>query len=477
MKLPISYFDKKMTGDLLQRINDHHRIESFLFGGTLSTIFSILNLLIFSIVLLVYSPMIFFFFWIGSIFFFLWIVFFMKKRAEIDYRSFHERAANQGREMELIQGMQEIKLHNAERQKRWQWELIQIRIFKLRIRSLAISQFQNTGSSIINEGKNLLISFYSSLMVINGELSLGSMLSISYIVGQLNGPISELISFMHQLQDAKLSFQRLNEIHSKPDEESSFSNDYESNNFNGDIEVKNCSFRYDLNISRPILDNVSFKIPYGKVTAIVGSSGSGKTTLMKLLIKFYEPEKGEIIVGGKALNTISHSAWRNAIGVVMQEGFIFSESIAKNIAVRDLDIDNQRLIASADKANILEFIQSLPLGFNTKIGNDGTGLSSGQKQRILIARAIYRNPEILFLDEATSSLDANNEKRITQNIQDFFVNKTVVVIAHRLSTVKKAHQIVVLGEGGVLEIGNHLELIQREGVYYRLVKNQLDINE
>ena len=479
MRLPISFFDVKMTGDIMQRIADHRRIESFLTSTSLNVLFSFVNLIVFSFVLAFYSMTIFAVFFIGSLLYFTWILFFLKRRADLDFKRFTQNSQNQSKVMELITGMQEIKLHNAERQKRWQWENIQVRLFKINIKGLALEQTQNAGSGLINELKNILITFLSAKLVINGEITLGMMLSISYIIGQLNSPVMQLVGFTQTLQDARLSLERLSEIHNKEDEEKPGSelihslSDIDSEKL--PIILKDVSFQYTGTYGDPVLKDLDLIIPANKVTAIVGSSGSGKTTLMKLLLKFYEPVTGDISVGPQNLNTISAGAWRDVCGVVMQEGYIFSDTIANNIAVGDETIDMKRLKHAVTVANIKEHIESLPLRYNTKIGMEGTGLSTGQKQRILIARAVYKNPDYLFFDEATSALDANNEKVIMNNLDQFFKGKTVVVIAHRLSTVKNADQIIVLDKGKIVEYGNHAELASLKGNYYELVKNQLEL--
>jgi ATP-binding cassette subfamily B protein len=475
MRLPISFFDVKMTGDITQRIGDHYRIEQFLTGSTLNTLFSLFNLMVFSVVLAVYSLPIFGVFLAGSFLYFIWIIFFLKRRADLDYKRFQQNSENQSKVFELIYGMQEIKLHNAERQKRWQWENIQAKLFKTNLQGLALSQWQNSGSSLINELKNILITFLSAKLVLDGQLTLGVMLSISYIIGQLNAPVVELVSFVQHWQDAKLSLERLGEIHGKADEEPAGSELEREIEGDRDITLKDVSFKYDLLSQHPVLDNLTLTIPAKKVTAIVGASGSGKTTLMKLLLKFYEPQSGEILTGGTKFKNLSPSAWRNKCGSVMQEGFIFNDTIANNIAVGIDTIDKKKLRYAVEVANIKEFIEDLPLGYNTKIGSEGVGVSTGQKQRILIARAVYKNPEILFFDEATSALDANNEKVIMSNLNAFFKDKTVVVIAHRLSTVKNADQIVVLDKGHITETGTHTELTAQRGAYYELVKNQLEL--
>ncbi len=474
MKLPISFFDTKMTGDIMQRIDDHQRIESFLTSSTLNILFSFVNLMVFSCVLAYYNVTIFAVFAMGSALYFVWILFFLKRRADLDFKRFTQNSQNQSKVMELITGMQEIKLHNAERQKRWQWENIQVRLFKINLKGLALEQTQNEGSNLINELKNIFITFLAAKLVIDGQITLGMMLSISYIIGQLNSPIMQLVSFTQHLQDAKLSLERLSEIHNKQNEEST-SNEITDVDPDASIVFKDVSFQYVGMHRDMILKNLDLTIPANKVTAIVGTSGSGKTTLMKLALKFYEPNTGEIHLAHQDLNTISPTAWRNQCGVVMQEGFIFSDTIAGNIAVGEDDIDKQKLLHAVKIANIKEHIESLPLRYNTKIGMEGIGLSTGQKQRILIARAVYKNPDYLFFDEATSALDANNERVIMNNLNQFFKGKTVLVIAHRLSTVKNADQIIVLDQGKIVEMGHHTELAAFKGAYYELVKNQLEL--
>lgn len=476
MNLPIAYFDTRMTGDIMQRIQDHNRIESLLTSNTLSTLFSMFNLLIFGAVLLFYSPYIFSIFILGSFIYVVWIFFFLKRRKELDHKRFSETSKEQSVVIELINGMQEIKMHNAERQKRWQWEFIQARLFKVSMQNLALGQTQSVGSSFINEIKNLIITFTSAILVIEGTITLGMMLSIQYIIGQLNGPISQLVGFIQSAQDAKISLERLSEIHDKEDEEPK--GNYLATNLSPDenIDLKNVSFRYS-GSNENTINNISFKVPANKITAIVGASGSGKTTIMKILLKFYHIEKGNIMYGRNNLNNISHKSWRANCSAVMQEGYIFNNTIAYNIAFGYDTIDLERLIRACEVANIYEFIQNLPLGFNTKIGNEGVGLSTGQKQRIFIARAVYKNPNILFFDEATSALDAKNERTIMKNLNAFFKNKTVVIIAHRLSTVKNADNIIVINDGRVKESGKHIELIEKKGAYYNLVKNQLELEK
>jgi len=477
MKLPISFFDKKMTGDILQRINDHRRIEGFLTGTSLSIIFAMFNLVIFGIVLLIYSLKIFVIFLVGSILYALWIWVFMKKRRELDYKRFNELSENQSNVIQLINGMQEIKLHNSEKQKRWEWERIQARLFKVNIKSLALNQYQQAGSVFLNETKNIFISFIAAMSVINGEMTLGMMLAVQYIIGQLNSPVEQMIDFMRSAQDAKISLERLGEIHLKEDEENSDEVRIAVIPEIKDLNINDLSFSYSGGKDDQVLKNINLKIPDKKITAIVGTSGSGKTTLIKLLIGFYQAQMGEIKINDTYLSNYSIKAWRDKCGTVMQDGFIFSDSIAKNIAVSEEIVDKEKLLHAVKAANIQEFIESLPLSYNTKIGQQGIGLSQGQKQRILIARAVYKNPEFIFFDEATNALDANNEKIIMDNLDKFFKGKTAIVVAHRLSTVKNADKIVVLEKGELIEEGSHEELVKIKGAYYELVKNQLELGD
>ncbi len=510
MKLPLSYFDTKKTGDIIQRIGDHKRIEGFLTGSALNTLFSLFNLVIFSVVLLQYNTYVFGIFCVGSILYFLWIKLFLRYRRNLDYKRFAVASQENTATMQLIYGMQEIKLNGAEHIRRWEWEGLQAALFKLSFKSLSLSQYQQAGAFFINEGKNILITFFVAKSVIDGQLTLGAMLAVQYIIGQLNSPVEQLIGFAQQAQDAKISLERLNEIHEMEEEEvapsispkgggkvGDISGDYSQLNKilpeSKSINLHNLSFTYAGAGNEPVLKNINLTIPEGKTTAIVGMSGSGKTTLLKLLLRFYDNYSGDITIGGNAtswtvrntlpegeglgmkLNYISPKFWRSHCGSVMQEGYIFNDSIAKNIAVSDEQPEYSRLLYSCRVANILAFIESLPLGFNTKIGVEGNGISAGQKQRILIARAVYKNPHYLFFDEATNSLDANNEKAILENMQQYFKGKTVVVVAHRLSTVKNADNIVVLHNGRITESGTHNELSKQKGEYYELVKNQLEL--
>lgn len=479
MNLPISFFDVRMTGDIMQRINDHSRIEKILTTSSLNVLFSFINILIMGAVLAYYNLKVFVVFFIGSFLYFSWVLLFLNKREELDYKRFSEVSLEQSKVIELINGMQEIKLHNAEKQKRWSWEYIQARLFKVSIRAMILEQTQNVGSNFINELKNIIIVFLSAKLVIDGEITLGMMLAISSIVGNLNGPIIQLINFIREAQDAKISLSRLSEIHDKTDEVQDDKNKSFVLPINTDIHIKNISFRY-AGSETPVIKDLDLIIPSNKVTAIVGTSGSGKTTLMKILLKFYEPNEGSIVLSTNnnneiKLTNIAQKTWRSNIGCVMQEGYIFNDTIADNISIGSERTDIERLKYASDVANIQDFVESLPLGYNTKVGMEGLGISTGQKQRLLIARAVYKNPEILFFDEATSSLDANNEKKILGKLDIFFKNKTVVVIAHRLSTVMNADQIVVLDKGKIIEKGTHNELINLQGSYYTLIKNQLQL--
>ncbi len=473
MKLPISFFDTRMTGDIMQRINDHHRIEQLLTNSSLNTLFSLVNLVIYSIILLFYDYKLFFIYLIGAGLYIAWITFFLNKRKELDYKRFSQVSQEQSKVIELINGMQEIKMHNAEKQKRWGWEFLQVKLFKLRIKSLSLEQWQSVGGNFINQIKDILVSFLSAKLVLSGNLTLGMMLSVQYIIGQLNSPLMQMIDFIKQYQDASISLERLGEIHDKEDEENT-EEQYATEIPQKDIEIKDVSFRY-IGSDSFVFENLNLTIPYQKTTAIVGASGSGKTTLLKLLMKFYEPNTGEIKLGNTNLKNISPRIWREHCGVVMQEGYVFNDTIAENIAVGQDYIDKQKLRKAVEIANIKDFIEELPLSYNTKIGNEGIGISGGQKQRLFIARAVYKSPEYIFFDEATSSLDANNEKIIMENLEQFFKGKTAIVIAHRLSTVKHADKIIVLDKGKVVEEGTHKELVTLKGEYYRLVKNQLEL--
>ncbi len=473
MKLPIGFFDTRMTGDLLQRIDDHKRIQNFLTGSSLNVLFSLFNIVIFGAVLLYYSPIIFLIFIVASVTYILWVLIFMKRRRELDNKAFTQNAANQNSVIQLITGMQEIKLNSCERQKRWEWERIQARLYRLNIKGLALGQYQEAGATLINQLKNILITVFAASSVLNGELTLGMMLSVQFINGQLNAPLMQVISFLKASQDAKISLERLAEIHDKKEEENEEDNHISEIASGKSITIENISFKYEGAGSPMVLKNVNLSIPSGKVTAIVGTSGSGKTTLVKLLLGFYTPQEGTIKYGENNLFSLSMERWREKCGVVMQDGFLFSDTIAGNIAPGVESIDVPRMEKAVDIANIRDFVESLPLSYNTKIGQEGHGLSQGQKQRLLIARAVYKDPELILFDEATNSLDANNEMQIMSNLDEFFVGRTVLVVAHRLSTVKNADNIVVLDKGVITESGTHSELIEKKGAYWQLVKNQL----
>lgn len=475
MKLPLHFFDTKMIGDIMQRIGDHNRIEAFLTGSSISTLFSFVNFFIFGFVLAYYDLTILGIFLLGNALYIGWILAFMKYRRELDIRRFAQAAGEQSSLIQIVTAMQEIKLNNCEKQKRWQWERIQVKLFKISVKGLALGQVQQVGSIFFNQTTNIVISFIAAKAVVDGQMTLGMMMSLTYIIGQLSGPIGSFIGFAQQLQDAKISLERLNEVHGREDEEKDIASKLSVLPDKRDISIENLSFSYDGADRDYVLDKVNLLIPARQVTAIVGASGSGKTTLVKLLLGFYQPNKGEIKVGDAPLSLINPHLWRAKTGSVMQDGFIFSETIAQNIAVGEDRIDIERLRHAVTVANIREFIDSLPLGYNTKIGMEGNGISQGQRQRILIARAVYKNPEYLFFDEATNALDTNNEREIMEHLHRFYKGKTVVVVAHRLSTVRDADKIVVLDKGSIAEEGTHRELIQQGGLYYQLVKNQLEL--
>lgn len=481
MRLPVSFFDVKQFGDIMQRIGDHRRIESFLTGQTLTVAFSLLNLVVFGLVLAWYHLTIFVVALAASVLYAVWVVLFLKQRRKLDTRRFGIASRNQSMIVQLIQGMQDIKLAGAETLKRWEWERIQAGLFKWSVKSLSLSQFQEAGALLINEGKNIFITFLAAKAVLDGQLTLGAMLSVQYILGQFNAPISQLIGFLQGWQDAQISLERLNEVHALEDEEPADQPVRKEWPSGQDIRMEKLWYTYPGAGNEPVLRDINLLIPHGKTTAIVGTSGSGKTTLLKLLLRFYEPGKGAILledkIAGIPVRSISHSAWRQQCGVVMQEGFVFSDTIARNIAVCEEVIDSERLYRAARIANIHRFIESMPLGYYTRIGAEGNGISQGQKQRILIARAVYKEPQLLLFDEATNALDASNEAVILQNLQEFFRGRTVVVVAHRLSTVKHADQIVVMEKGEIVERGTHKELTARRGKYFELVSNQLELAE
>lgn len=476
LQLPMSFFDTKLTGDIMQRMTDHRRIESFLTGQTLSILFSIINFIIFGIVLLCYNTSIFAVFALCSLIYAVWIILFLRKRKQLDYLYFEKQAANNNKTLQFITGMQEIKLQDCEQRRRWEWEDAQADLFDANMKSLKLQQTQEAGSIFINETKNIIITVLAATAVINNEMTLGMMLAVQYIIGQLNAPVEQLLNFIYSMQDVSISLERINEIHEKPNEASIAGALTSFDHPSGcDIKLNDVVFRYDKHLEPNIIDHVTTVLPRGKVTAIVGTSGSGKTTLIKLLLGYYPLLHGQIIIGSHPINDYNLKWWRRQCGVVMQDGFIFSESIARNIAVDDGEIDRKRLLHAARIANIEDYIENLPLKYNTIIGQDGIGLSQGQKQRILIARAVYKDPPYIFLDEATNALDANNERAIVENLARFYHGKTVVVVAHRLSTVRHADNIIVLEQGKIVENGQHEYLITAKGAYYNLVKNQLEL--
>lgn len=477
MLLPIAFFDSKNIGDILQRIRDYSRIQSFLTGSLISTTMATVTFLIYGIIMSSFNAVILTVFVIGSIAYISWIQLFMKRRRKLDYMQFQEASSNQSNLIQLINGMQDIKLNNCERRKRWEWEHIQAKLFRISTRSLSLGQIQDIGGTLIDQTKNIIISFLAAEAVIKGDMTLGGMVALQYIIGQLNAPLQQFITFMQSLQDARMSMERMSEIHEKENEESFLDSKIQAIPYEASINLQNVSYQYDGPRSPKVINNLTLHIPARQVTAIVGASGSGKTTLLKMLLGFYEPCEGGISLDGKPFANYSIHEWRKNCSVVMQDGFIFFDTIANNISISDENPDMTWIKSAARRANIDTFIESLPMGYNTKIGAEGHGLSTGQRQRILIARAIYKDAGYLFFDEATNSLDANNERFIMEQLQAFFRNKTVVIVAHRLSTVRNADNIVVLDKGHIVEQGRHEQLIACKGAYYELVKNQLELGD
>jgi ATP-binding cassette subfamily B protein len=474
MRLPIGFFDSKQTGDILQRIGDHRRVESFFTTSSLNILFSLFNLVVFSVILAIFSWKILFIFLAGSVLYFLWVWLFMKKRRTLDHQEFSKLSENQTKLIQIVQGIQDIKINNAERPKRWEWENIQSALFRVKMKGLTIDQYQEAGGTFVNELKNILITVVAALAVINGSMSLGMLLAVSYILGQLNAPLQQMINFMHLAQDASISLERLNEIHETTDEterDTGIAILPEASTIN----IKDLTFSYGGPHTRNVLEKINLELKSSSVNAIVGRSGSGKTTLVKLLLGFYPPSQGEIRIGDQSIMHIPTDFWRQHCGVVMQDGYIFGDTVARNIALGHEEIDTEKLLHAVKMSCIDDFIDQLPLGYNTVIGNQGLSLSGGEKQRILIARAIYNDPDFLFIDEGTSSLDASNEKEIMQNLETVFKGKTVIIVAHRLSTVKNADQIIVLEKGAIMEQGSHTELTKKKGHYYELIRNQLEM--
>ena len=477
LRLPISFFDSKMLGDLLQRVNDHNRIEHFLTASSLNALFSVFNVVVFGAVLFIYSKFIFLVFFAAALLYFLWLVIFLKRRKHLDHKKFEELAENRSQLIQLLSGVQDIKLSNSESQMRWDWEHIQARLFKVNVKSLGLAHTQSLGAQTINQSKNILIVFLAAKGVIDGDMTLGMMMAVQFIAGQLNSPIDQLVGFVRDAQDAKLSLERINEVRDEDNEEDLSKAKIDIIPEDGDINIRNLNFRYGDGESQMVLTNININIPFGKTTAIVGASGSGKTTLLKLLAKIYKPTSGDILLDSANIKNIRNATWRNRIALVLQDAYIFSATIAKNIALGSDIIDNQKLIESVDVVNIKNEIEALPLSYNSVIGKDGVGLSAGQQQRIVLARAIYKRPDYFFLDEATNALDAYNEVIIEENLKKHLQGKTIVRVASRLATIKDADQIIVLDKGVVVEKGTHTELHNMRGIYYNLVKNQADLTK
>ena len=475
--MPLQFFDLRMTGDILQRIGDHGRIKNFLLSNSMRIVFSLINFVVYLAILAYYNVLVLAIFVVGNSLYVAWISFFMRYRRELDIKRFNQSALEQSKMIQLVQGMQDIKLNNCERQKRWEWERIQVRLFQIGLKGLRIGQIQQSGSVFFTQTTHILIYFIAAKSVVDGSMTLGMMMSLTYIIGQVSAPIGEFIGFAQSFQDAKISLERLNELHSQDDEETNIDKKLSILPKERGIEIKDLSFSYTGSERELALKNITLSIPAHKVTAIVGESGCGKTTLIKLLQGFYEPTHGSIRVGGTRLTDINPHTWRAATGSVMQDSFIFSDTIANNIAVNSDETDEEQMRNAARMARIDDFVESLPLGYDTIIGMEGKGVSQGQRQRILIARAIYKNPKYIFLDEATNSLDATNEAKIMVNLRKFYEGRTVVISAHRLSTVREADQIIVMSGGEIVERGNHISLLKKRGRYYELVKHQINVLE
>ncbi len=474
-KLPLSFFDNKLFGELFQRINDHRKVESFFNGSTLTVIFSFFNIVVFGVALFFYDKTVFLIFLLGSTLYLLWILFFLNKRKLVDYQQFEEYGVNTDMLIELIQGMQEIKLQNSEVKRSSKWVESQVRLFKINLKAVSLNQYQDGGAFFINQIKDMIITVIAAMSVIAGKITIGDMLAIQFILGQLNSPIQQIINFIRIGSEAKLSLNRIVEIHERPEEDDGKSLlDIPAKLLHDQITLTNVSFRYN-ELSPYVIKDLCLSIPKGRKTAIVGASGSGKTTLVKLLLGMYSPSEGEITVGTHHLNSIRSAQWRAVCGAVMQDGYIFNDTIANNIAESDAEVNIERLNHAADVSNIREYILSQALGFDTNIGSQNNGLSQGQRQRMLIARIVYKNSDYLFFDEATNSLDAKNEMIIVNNLTEFYRDKTVVIVAHRLSTVRNADNIVVMDSGRIVESGTHNELIDAKGYYFELIRNQLEL--
>ena len=473
MNMPLHFFDTKRTGDILQRIGDHGRIKSFLLSNSMNIVFSLFNFIVFMGILAYYNLMILGIFIVGNTLYLIWVLSFMHYRRELDIKRFYQSSLEQSRLIQMVQGMQDIKLNNCEKQKRWEWERIQMHLFRISVKGLKVGQIQQSGSVLFTQSTNIIISFIAANLVVKGEMTLGMMIALTYIIGQISAPIGEFIGFAQSLQDARISLERLNEIHAQDDEEKDIDTKLLKLPENHSIHICNLSYSYSGATRDYALKNINIDIPNHKVTAIVGESGCGKTTLLKLIQGFYLPSEGSIKIGDVNLNLINPHLWRKSTGSVMQESFIFSDTIANNIALSTDNIDIPRMLHAAQIANIGNFISSLPLGYNTRIGMEGNGISAGQRQRILIARAVYKSPEFMFFDEATNSLDATNERVIMENLRQSYKGKTVIISAHRLSTIKDADQIIVLHHGEVVEQGTHSQLLEAHGYYFKLVENQM----